>query len=80
MLHHVITFDEKWQNLPTWVISYKVIRDGKTFLTIYYEIKLDFFFKFFLKFFFTFLKILQHAKIVHLKKKKLHLFFKIKLF
>ncbi len=24
MLHHVVTFDEKWKNWPTLVMSYKV--------------------------------------------------------
>ncbi len=28
MLHHAITFDEKLQNWPTLVISYKVFKGG----------------------------------------------------
>ncbi len=31
----VVTFDEKWQNWPTLVISYKVIRGAKTILNRY---------------------------------------------
>ncbi len=41
MLHCAITFDEKWQNWPTLVISCKVIRGIHIFLTRYYE-NLDF--------------------------------------
>ncbi len=37
MLYHVITFDEKGQNLSALVIFYKVIRGSKPFLTRCYE-------------------------------------------
>ncbi len=37
MLHHTVTFDEKWENLPTLVISYKVTIGTNNFLTKYYE-------------------------------------------
>ncbi len=43
MLHHVVTFHDKWQNLPILVISHKVIRVINIFLTRYYE-TWDFFF------------------------------------
>ncbi len=37
VLHRFAAFDEKWQNLPTLVISHKVIRDTKIYMTRYYE-------------------------------------------
>ncbi len=37
MLHRVILFNKKWQNLPTLVISYKVIRGTNIFLIRYDE-------------------------------------------
>ncbi len=33
LLHHVVKFDEKWENGPTLVISYNIIRDTKHFVT-----------------------------------------------
>ncbi len=47
MLHCVITFDKKWQNLPNLVISYKVIRENKKILTSPPPKLLFYFFTFF---------------------------------
>ncbi len=36
ILHHLVTFDEKWENLPLLII-YKIIRSTNFFWTRYYE-------------------------------------------
>ncbi len=77
MLHCVVTFDEKCENLPTFVISYILIRGTKIVLSRHYE-NLDFQKKYIhiqLKKIGTMPKLVKTNYLFLLKKKSFYHFF-----